>query len=105
MTTNNHSSGLTCKEENMPFITNQALAKPCRQTQQDCLMDAMRRLGMTPESFAKRLGLSTSAMLHKWLAPTDAKNQYHEMPDVVWSLVREILAHEDLKAKCVKGNR
>jgi len=67
------------------------------QSQQEFLRDAMVVLGnITREAFAKRLGCSQRT-LDKWLLPNDS-NDHREMDGVVWSLVREILAHEKLKA-------
>lgn len=66
-------------------------------TQQDFLQSAMRDLGMTRETFAERLGCAKRT-LDKWLLP-DTSNDYRTMNETVWNLVREILAHEKLKAK------
>lgn len=65
--------------------------------QQDFLQSAMRELGMTREAFAERLGCAKRT-LDKWLLP-DTSNDYRTMNETVWNLVREILAHEKLKAK------
>ena len=66
-------------------------------TQQDFLQAAMAELGMTREAFAARLGCAKRT-LDKWLLP-DTSNDYRAMNETVWNLVREILAHEKLKAK------
>ncbi|AIY44222.1 Aspartate carbamoyltransferase (plasmid) [Collimonas arenae] len=62
-------------------------------TQQEFLRDAMRRLGMTREQFASRIGTNTHA-LNKWLQPSESQNFRH-MTDVVWKFVGEILEREE----------
>lgn len=52
----------------------------------------MGELDMTREALCARLGCA-SRTLDKWLLPSGASG-YREMDDVVWALVREILAHE-----------
>lgn len=71
-------------------------------TQQEFLLAAMDELGLTQERFASRLGCEQRT-LEKWLLPT-ASGGHREMDATVWSLVREILAHEKLKASQVKLN-
>lgn len=70
-------------------------------TQQEFLRDAKERLGLTWKDFAKRLG-SREPTLKKWLAAPDDQSNYREMPETVWTLVREILEHEALKKKFVR---
>lgn len=65
--------------------------------QQEFLQAAMRELGMTREVFAERLGCAQRT-LDKWLLP-DSSNDHRAMNETVWNLIREILAHEKLKAK------
>ena len=60
----------------------------------------MAELGMTREAFAVRLGCARRT-LDKWLLP-ESTNDHRPMPETVWNLVREILAHEKLKAKVGK---
>lgn len=64
---------------------------------------AMRELGMTRKTFATRLGCA-SRTLDKWLLPATSSD-YRTMNETVWNLVREILAHEKLKAKLSKANK
>lgn len=66
-------------------------------TQQEFLQDAIAQLGVTRAEFASRLGCAKRT-LDKWLLPDDSKD-YRVMNETVWNLVREILAHEKLKAK------
>jgi transcriptional regulator with XRE-family HTH domain len=66
-------------------------------TQNEFLQSAMVELGMTRDAFAARLGCARRT-LDKWLLP-ESSNDYRPMPETVWNLVREILAHEKLKAK------
>lgn len=67
------------------------------QNQQDFLKQAMQELGLKREDFAKRLGVSWDTF-RRWLmaANTDGTR---EMPPAAWSLVREVLEHERLKAE------
>jgi transcriptional regulator with XRE-family HTH domain len=65
--------------------------------QQEFLRHAMAELGLTREAFAARLG-SAKRTLDKWLLP-ETSNDYREMDEAIWNLVREILAHEKLKTK------
>lgn len=61
-------------------------------TQQVFLRDAMRRLNMTREAFAERIG-SRKRALDAWLLP-DESAEYRAMPEVVRRFVAEILARE-----------
>src|ERR1700739_3436844 len=60
-------------------------------TQSDFLQSAMSDLGMTRDGFAARLGCPRRT-LDKWLLP-ETSNDHRPMPEVVWTLVREILAN------------
>ena len=60
-------------------------------TQQDFLREAMAELDMTRDSFCARLGCSRRT-LDKWLLPA-ASNDYRNMNETIWTLVREILKH------------
>ena len=60
-------------------------------TQQVLLRDAMRRLDMTRDVFAERIGTRRRA-LDSWLLP-DESNEYRAMPEVARRFVLEILAH------------
>ncbi|MFT4102241.1 MAG: aspartate carbamoyltransferase [Burkholderiaceae bacterium] len=59
--------------------------------QQVLLRDAMRRLNMTREAFAERIGARKRA-LDAWLLPDDS-SEFRAMPEVVRRFVAEILAH------------
>ncbi|NEX60169.1 hypothetical protein [Noviherbaspirillum galbum] len=65
--------------------------------QRELLQTAMHDLDLTREAFAERLGCAKRT-LDKWLLP-DTSNDYRKMNETIWNLVREILAHEKLKAK------
>lgn len=65
--------------------------------QQEFLRYAMAELAMTREVFSGRLGCAKRT-LDKWLLP-ETSNDYRKMDETIWNLVREILAHEKLKAK------
>jgi aspartate carbamoyltransferase catalytic subunit len=62
------------------------------QAQQVLLRDAMRRLNMTREAFASRIG-SRKRALDAWLLP-DESTEYRAMPEVVRRFVSEILSRE-----------
>lgn len=72
-------------------------------TQNEFLQSAMAELCFTRDAFAKRLGCARRT-LDKWLLP-EASNDHRPMPETVWNLIREILAHESLKAKHEKLQR
>lgn len=61
-------------------------------SQQTFLRDAMRRLNMTRDSFADRIGVRRRA-LDTWLLPEDS-GEYRTMPGIVEKYVDEILRHE-----------
>lgn len=52
--------------------------------------------GLTREAFSSRLGCAQRT-LDKWLLPNESKD-HRDMDETIWNLVREILAHEKLKA-------
>jgi aspartate carbamoyltransferase catalytic subunit len=60
-------------------------------TQQVLLRDAMRRLAMTRDAFADRIG-SRRRALDSWLLPDDS-NEFRAMPEVARRFVQEILAN------------
>lgn len=60
--------------------------------QQEFLRDAMRRLDMTREKFAERLG-TKKRRLDNWLVPSES-SEFREMDEMVWKFVREILTNE-----------
>jgi hypothetical protein len=66
-------------------------------TQSEFLQSAMTSLELTRDGFAARLGCPRRT-LDKWLLP-ESSNDHRAMPEVVWTLVREILANEKLLAK------
>ncbi|WDD91897.1 aspartate carbamoyltransferase [Burkholderia sp. FERM BP-3421] len=59
--------------------------------QQAFLRDAMRRLNMTREAFANRIGVSRRA-LDTWLLPDDSQES-RSMPEIVERFVSEIVTH------------
>lgn len=59
--------------------------------QQAFLRDAMRRLNMTRETFAGRIGVSRRA-LDTWLLPDDSQES-RAMPEIVERFVSEIVVH------------
>lgn len=62
--------------------------------QQTFLRDAMRRLNMTRDTFASRIGVSRRA-LDTWLLPEDSQES-RNMPEIVERFVQEIMArHPD----------
>lgn len=65
--------------------------------QQEFLREAATTLGVTQKGLAARMG-APWATFEKWLLPSESPNS-REMPQIAWSLVREILAHEKLKAE------
>lgn len=65
-------------------------------TQQEFLRSAMTELNMTRDAFCERLGCARRT-LDKWLLPASS-NDFRNMDETIWTLVREILAHEKLKA-------
>lgn len=65
-------------------------------SQQEFLREAMLELGMTRGAFCVRLGCA-SRTLDKWLLPSSSKD-FRNIDETIWTLVREILAHEKLKA-------
>src|SRR5579864_9498671 len=60
-------------------------------TQQVLLRDAMRRLDMTRDVFAERIG-SRRRALDSWLLP-DESSEFRAMPEVARRFVQEILRH------------
>jgi aspartate carbamoyltransferase catalytic subunit len=60
-------------------------------TQQVLLRDAMRRLDMTRDAFADRIGTRRRA-LDSWLLP-DESNEFRAMPEVARRFVQEILGN------------
>jgi aspartate carbamoyltransferase catalytic subunit len=62
--------------------------------QQAFLRDAMRRLNMTREAFADRIG-SRRRALDAWLLP-DESSEFRTMPEVVRRFVTEIIERTDL---------
>ena len=65
--------------------------------QQEFLRNAMSDLALSRETFALRIGCAKRS-LDKSLLP-DSSNDFREMGEPIWNLVREILAHEKLKQK------
>lgn len=69
-------------------------------TQQAFLREAATTLGLTQKAFAERMGAPWNTF-EKWLTPQSSANA-RDMPEIAWTLVREILAHEKLKAELLK---
>src|SRR5262249_51787297 len=65
--------------------------RPMTLPQQALLRDAMRRLDMTRDAFAERIG-SRRRALDTWLLPDDS-GEFRAMPEVVRRFVQEILAN------------
>lgn len=65
------------------------------QTQQEFLKQAMEELGLKREDFAKRIGAPWDTF-RRWLMASNSDGT-RAMSPVAWSLVREVLAHENLK--------
>ncbi|QJP70399.1 aspartate carbamoyltransferase [Burkholderia glumae] len=65
--------------------------------QQAFLRDAMRRLNLTREAFANRIGVSRRA-LDTWLLPDDSQES-RSMPEIVERYVTEIVARTSEEAK------
>ena len=61
-------------------------------SQQDFLRDAMRRLNLTRDAFAERLGVRRRT-LDTWLLP-EASGEARAMPDMAQKFVSEILFRE-----------
>ena len=66
------------------------------ENQQAFLRSAAETLGLTRKALAARMG-APWATYEKWLLPAGSTNS-REMPQIAWTLVREILANEKLKA-------
>lgn len=66
-------------------------------SQQQFLREAAGRLGLSQADFARRIGAPLSTF-EKWMADPQS-NRFREMPSIAWSLVREVLEHEDLRSK------
>lgn len=64
-------------------------------TQSDFLQSAISNLEITRDEFSARLGCLRRTM-GKWLIP-ETSNDYRSMPEVVWTLIRDILANKKLK--------
>ncbi|MFT4190387.1 MAG: aspartate carbamoyltransferase, partial [Comamonas sp.] len=67
--------------------------------QQTFLRDAMRRLNMTREAFATRIGVSRRA-LDTWLLPDDSQES-RAMPEIVERFVTEILQRQEESTQSV----
>lgn len=67
---------------------------PMTQAQQVLLRDAMRRLNMTREAFAERIG-SRKRALDAWLLP-DGSAEFRAMPEMARRFVSEIVARAEI---------
>jgi hypothetical protein len=65
-------------------------------SQQEFLRSAAKKLGLTQMDMAKRMCAPWDTF-KKWQLPSESEN-FREMPEIAWQLVREILAHERLKS-------
>src|SRR5699024_9721368 len=72
-------------------------------SQQVFLHDAMRRLNLTRDVFASRIGVKRRA-LDAWLLP-ETSSHYRSMPQVVSRFVTEIVENEALLAKYSDGTQ
>lgn len=70
-------------------------------TQQEYLREVATALGLSQKALAARMGAPWTTF-EKWLLPPTSTNS-REMPQIAWSLAREILKHEELKAKLRVG--
>lgn len=68
--------------------------------QQEFLRGACVALDMTQKELADRMATSWGTV-RKWLAPSGSSD-HRPMPDTAWQFVREILAHEQLKAETAR---
>ncbi|MCJ9711603.1 aspartate carbamoyltransferase, partial [Bordetella hinzii] len=66
-------------------------------SQQAFLRDAMRRLNLTRDVFAARIGVKRRA-LDTWLLP-EGSQEFRAMPEVVERFVSEIVQNRDLLEK------
>jgi predicted transcriptional regulator len=66
------------------------------ESQQQFLRIAIAELGLTRKEFSARIGCAPRT-LEKWLLPLDSQ-EFRTMPEPVRVLIREIRAHEILKA-------
>lgn len=80
----------------MPFQPVAHWISSSMDNQQNFLRSAAETLGLTQKALAARMGAPWPTF-EKWLLPSDRANA-REMPGIAWTLVREILAHEKLKA-------
>lgn len=63
--------------------------KKIAMTQQEFLLDAMQKLGMTRLEFCARISVPKKT-LDKWLAADDAVDK-RAMPEIAWAYINEIL--------------
>lgn len=64
-------------------------------TQQCFLLEAANTLNLSLPAFAERMGVAYP-IFEQWIRLKDEPDS-REMPIIAWSLVREILAHEQMK--------
>src|SRR5690606_14609133 len=72
-------------------------------SQQVFLRDAMRRLNLTRDVFAARIGVKRRA-LDTWLLP-EGSQEFRGMPEVVQRFVTEIVENESLLEKYAQNNQ
>lgn len=62
-------------------------------TQQEFLLDAIERLGLSRIDFAKRISVPKKT-LDKWLA-ADGTADKRTMPEMAWAYIKEILENSE----------
>lgn len=72
-------------------------------SQQAFLRDAMRRLNLTRDVFAGRIGVKRRA-LDTWLLP-EGSQEFRAMPEVVERFVSEIVQNRDLLEKYTQSGQ
>lgn len=85
-------AGKVTAERNWPQFVARADFKNLAPLAQGLFVqDAMRRLNMTKEEFARRIGVSTTG-LEKWMA-RHGTSDFRNMPSMAWKFIGEILEH------------
>lgn len=83
-------AGKVTAERNWPqFVARADFKKLAPLAQGLFVQDAMRRLSMTKEEFARRIGVSTTG-LEKWMARHGTAD-FRNMPSMAWKFIGEIL--------------
>lgn len=74
-------------------MTTKKAKKQPQLTQQDFLLDAIERLGMSRLEFCERISVPKKT-LDKWLA-ADGTADKRAMPEIAWTFIREILENNN----------